>query len=356
MTSITPLNFHSAIAVLNQWPEHQVMPQVEFEGNYREYEPLRAAIEIIHSVPVIGSDVQQEELSKLRDRVIRLNVLLPPNSRVALPETDGEKVGRVLSAPIRSGLSVLFDVLLLPVGGALSLYSWIARPNFNPPAEQAIRDRPPVLLLHGSGFNQTEYVGLRSFLEKERLCGSIYSVDYAGLVTNEMEDGWEEYVERKIVPQVQKIQEETGRKDLIIVGHSMGGLVGATFAELGAAERIQSNVLRVITIQTPWHGVPLLKFWRKKTKYKGSEQMRLQSPLRERLVVLAQTSDRVFKRYCSIGSSCDPAVPMTHAFINHDPSRSFRLNFGGHYGPIANLSVWKKIQEWILEAGAQPNM
>lgn len=107
---------------------------------------------------------------------------------------------------------------------------------------------PPVLLLHGYGCNSGYWTHLRRRLDAARI--SHASLDLEP-VTGDIED---------YVPLVQRAAEalcaDTGAPKLVVVAHSMGGLVARAWMRAHGAAR----VARVITLGTPHHGTSLANF------------------------------------------------------------------------------------------------
>ena len=107
---------------------------------------------------------------------------------------------------------------------------------------------PPVLLLHGYGCNSGYWTHLRRRLDAAHI--SHASLDLEP-VTGDIED---------YVPLVQRAAEalcaDTGAAKLVVVAHSMGGLVARAWMRAHGSAR----VARVITLGTPHHGTSLANF------------------------------------------------------------------------------------------------
>jgi triacylglycerol esterase/lipase EstA (alpha/beta hydrolase family) len=107
---------------------------------------------------------------------------------------------------------------------------------------------PPVLLLHGYGCNSGYWTHLTPLLDAAR-------ISHATLDLEPIAGAIDDYV-----PQVQRAVEqlcrETGAPKLVIVAHSMGGLVTRAWMRAHGIAR----VARVITLGTPHHGTCLANF------------------------------------------------------------------------------------------------
>jgi triacylglycerol esterase/lipase EstA (alpha/beta hydrolase family) len=106
----------------------------------------------------------------------------------------------------------------------------------------------PVLLIHGYVCNSGYWLPMSALLKQARI--SHYGIDLEPPGAS-IDD---------FVPQVraavERLCEETGSKQVIILGHSMGGLVARAYLRRHGHERIA----RVITLGTPHHGTALAHF------------------------------------------------------------------------------------------------
>ena len=107
---------------------------------------------------------------------------------------------------------------------------------------------PPVLLLHGYGCNSGYWSRLMPLLDAARI--SHAAVDLEPL-TGDI-DAYAPLVERA----VDALRAETGADQVVIVAHSMGGLVARAWMRACGRHK----VARVITLGTPHHGTCLAAF------------------------------------------------------------------------------------------------
>jgi pimeloyl-ACP methyl ester carboxylesterase len=114
--------------------------------------------------------------------------------------------------------------------------------------QDAASARLPVLLIHGYGCNHGYWRKLATRLELEGI--SNYAVDLEPVTA-----GIDDYVPA-VTRAVEQLCAATGSAKLIIVGHSMGGLVARAYLRSHGASR----VARVITLGTPHHGTGLASF------------------------------------------------------------------------------------------------
>lgn len=107
----------------------------------------------------------------------------------------------------------------------------------------------PVLLLHGYGSNGGYWIQLSRLLARQRV--SHYALDMAPAA----DAGIDDYVPL-VNSAVAELRARTGASQVIIVAHSMGGLVArAWMRRHGGAQ-----LARLITLGTPHHGTALANF------------------------------------------------------------------------------------------------
>lgn len=205
---VSSANFLTAINVLERLTSVSVAVSqpIQFSEEYNGQHPISTALKILHKAALEGTSLQKTQLSNSRHKIIALNTLLRSASlstevsdkfgidmgeeaarikgmQVALPQTKFEKMLEIATKIPRIIFTILIDVLLLP-GALVLLLVACCKPDFNPKPEEVKYGKTPILLLHGSGFNQSEWVVGRQFLKKKQY-GSIFSLNYDGLVSNE---------------------------------------------------------------------------------------------------------------------------------------------------------------------------
>ncbi|MET0855368.1 MAG: alpha/beta fold hydrolase [Telluria sp.] len=107
---------------------------------------------------------------------------------------------------------------------------------------------PPVLMLHGYGCNSGYWSALAPRLDAVRISYATLDLEPIGGAI----DDYAPLVQRA----VEQLCERTGAAQLVIVAHSMGGLVARAWMRRHGAGR----VARVITLGTPHHGTCLASF------------------------------------------------------------------------------------------------
>jgi pimeloyl-ACP methyl ester carboxylesterase len=103
----------------------------------------------------------------------------------------------------------------------------------------------PVLLVHGYGCNGGYWAPLRALLRRERVSHDTVDLEP---VTAPLDD----YV-AQVDRAVQRLLAATGAPRVVIVGHSMGGLVARAWLRRHGPRQ----VARIVTVGTPHHGTAL---------------------------------------------------------------------------------------------------
>lgn len=102
----------------------------------------------------------------------------------------------------------------------------------------------PILLIHGFMHNSSAWINYRKRL-MEANCGPVFTINLGQPFAS-----IDKHAD-KVRQQVDVIRKVTGRNDLMLICHSMGGLVGAKYAlDLSS----DTKVTDLVTIGTPWEG------------------------------------------------------------------------------------------------------
>lgn len=251
---------------------------------------------------------------------------------------------RILSVASRVIFSMCFDALLLPCAGILVLMAKCWKSNFDPIKPD--KEQIPILLLHGSGFNETEWVVGRLFLKKY---GSVFSMNYDdALVLHDSSKGPDDYAQGSVRNKILEIKCQTGQNQVIVIGHSMGGLIAADYAE-NYAQDDKMIIPKIITIGAPWQGAPLAALLsRTCLSKKRLVQMSPESDYLKNLTAKVLESEISGNRlYFNIASTTDPAVPGQYGFITQNPSRIRLFSYLGHYGIVVWPSTWFHVRHWL---------
>lgn len=337
-----------------------------FSKEYSDQHPVTTAIKTLNKAVQEGSNQQKNELFASRNKIQMLNESLTNQSisalvqsklkiemgeeadkikgmTIAQPKSNNEQMTESVTYIPRQICATLMDIALLPAAGILIIVAATCKPKFDP--ETPKTDLTPILLLHGSGFNETEWILGRQYLKKENY-GSVFSLNIDGLASNDPKMGIDDYAGGKVREKIKKIAELTKQNRIILIGHSMGGLIGGYYAEYFSKED-GIDVEHVISIGTPWKGAPLLGK-SETNKSKRYQQMSCDSPFLKELVSKALCSERAgIRNYYNSGASTDFIVPGSKSNITEDPRRQRNFNLLGHYSLICSPSLWKQIRVWL---------
>ncbi len=199
----------------------------------------------------------------------------------------------------------------------------------------------PIILVHGNHGNQTQFLyGKKQLLEAGYT--NIFSFNYH----NHHENFPIEQFVKKLQEKIQYVSSLLGTKEIILVAHSMGGLLSSYYAE-NLAQTDGITIKRVITIATPWQGSYLLKIMPPIAleKIHRFQQMNPGSSFLQELIEKKQP----FYRY--IGILLDQLVFYPNCFPTNDPQDPLYKTFYhlGHLGCLQSASVWKEVDRWIRE-------
>lgn len=108
-------------------------------------------------------------------------------------------------------------------------------------------ERPPILLVHGYGCSRAAWWWLRRRLEARGWVVATINLEpiYADI---------ERYVE-PLAQRIDAVLAETGASRLVLVGHSMGGLVARAYLRRHGPDKVS----RVVTLGTPYGGSELAR-------------------------------------------------------------------------------------------------
>ncbi len=140
------------------------------------------------------------------------------------------------------GLAGLYGRELLAVAGAaprMILYRWLV-PD---PAPASAPATMPVLLLHGVLCNAGVWRSMKKYLAARGI-GPVYTLSYGPPLASI------ELFADQVALRIDAILAATGARQVVVVGHSMGGLVARAYLRRYGGAKIR----RLITVGTPHHG------------------------------------------------------------------------------------------------------
>ncbi|AYV78716.1 MAG: hypothetical protein Edafosvirus27_5 [Edafosvirus sp.] len=230
---------------------------------------------------------------------------------------------------------------LLPALALLGEAAYKKKYNISFDPQVIKKDKIPILLLHGKGYNQIEWKFGRKYLEIEKY-GSVFSLDYDGLASNTDGKTIEDYavvVGNKIL----EIQKLTGMNEIVLIGHSLGGLVATAYAE-DLAEKQNIIVKHVITIATPFHEPPLVHYFKNWSILFKQMMEPYLIKLREKAI---NSINKKIRSYHTIDSVADFEVPSPCGSIDCKIQNHMAYTWFGHNVLVVHPTVWNYISDLL---------
>jgi pimeloyl-ACP methyl ester carboxylesterase len=216
----------------------------------------------------------------------------------------------------------------------------VRRISFKPIIKEG--SKPPILLLHGSNSFEGMFVVGRHYLKKEKY-GSLFSLNY----DDDRAKGIDNFAQVVIREKILEIKQLTKQNNIILIGHSMGGLVAGYYAE-HCADEDGVSIEHVISIGSPWQGAQALSYLPDALKTKRYSQMSPNSEFIHNLMLKTLESEKAGKRrYYNIGGECDLQVSGSHSFVTLDPKRQRIVSGCGHNALLLAPAVWSQIATWL---------
>jgi len=216
---------------------------------------------------------------------------------------------------------------------------WIAAVHYFQSVKDTVGTGQPILLVHGYLHNSSGWYAMIEEMEKAGF-GPIYTIDLGdGSLSGKF---WsiEDYAEQ-LAQKVKEIRDTSGRYDVALIGHSMGGVVSAYYATTLADPGVVSDV---ITIGSPLQGTPMANYFGVGA---AGDEMRTDSPfLMELQEKMGQTPNI---RYYSVASETDEVVPFHSAVYGTDATKQMIIPDKGHFSLMISREVSKQIALWLKE-------
>jgi len=220
---------------------------------------------------------------------------------------------------LQEGILLFFTVLLHPVG-------WIKFKEA--PAEPGYG--PPILLLHGLFHNRACWLWTRWRLRRRGL-RNVFAINLPPW------HGLENLTER-VAEKVEELRRTTGSDQVLLVGHSMGGMIARNFMHLGGADQVAGCIL----LGTPNCGSKLAPF-------SVTDLGRLLLPGSEFLQRLAEAPLPAGVRLTAIYSRHDNMViPFESALL--PGAENIELNGMGHMGLLYHPLAFEYLVDALKEA------
>ncbi|MDE3055900.1 MAG: alpha/beta fold hydrolase [Verrucomicrobiota bacterium] len=258
-------------------------------------------------------------------------ILLVSTCAVTAAAFLASRIAPYAPKPLRQALHWIHAATFEFFAVILSLCLRFLNPLFSKSTPQ-VAQGVPILMIHGYLHNSSAWVFFRKFfsrLQASSGIGPLYTIDLP--LFQSIPDDASLILQRR-----EEIFQETGRRELILIGHSMGGLVALFHALHLAKEKTW-----VITLGSPLHGTHLARI----ALGPNGKEMRRGSLFVKGLEKSLATSNLSCYH---LGSETDQVVvPASSAFMGRFPDREFHLPNLGHMSLLFSRRVMRQVLYWI---------
>ncbi len=214
----------------------------------------------------------------------------------------------------------IFHLLKMGIHSALAKLHLI-------PLEKVQKGGRPILLVHGYLNNASAWTHYLKVLPEKDL-GSVYTIELGHPFLP-----LSEYAQ-KVKEKADEIREQTGQDGLILIGHSMGGVVSSLYATKLAEE---GRVTHLVTIGSPLNGCPFANI---AGIGPNGREMRPSSHLLAEIRQGLEAKKDAIQMF-HVGSDADTLVPADSALAG--PGIKFRVTDLSH----TELLTSKKVSDWV---------
>jgi predicted alpha/beta hydrolase family esterase len=195
----------------------------------------------------------------------------------------------------------------------------------------------PLLLVHGYLHNRFAWLYFQHLMEDADV-GPIYTINLGSPLLS-----IEEYA-AKVQKKAEQIAEETGHSDLMLIGHSMGGLVSAYYALYLASE---GTVKSVTTLGSPMQGTKTADFG----IGPSAKQMRYQSDF---VTGLGRDISLSPIPFLHLGSKTDLVIRPNNSALLHGPNSCvYEFESMGHMMYLLSQLVVDKVVEFYRDSDSK---
>lgn len=192
------------------------------------------------------------------------------------------------------------------------------------------KNKTAVLLIHGYGRNQTDWLWLRKRIGDLPIFTVNLHPDFSAI---------EEITETSIPKAISIIQQKTACEKIVLVGHSMGGLVASYYSEYLDTQNLISDI---ITIASPLHGT--------KISVMGyGENAKQMCPGSSFLNNLRHKIHKSSKNYYQIASQFENLLFPWDSALLPDTTKNCKLiiKFVPHLSLLHDKDVAKQLKSWL---------
>ncbi len=232
-----------------------------------------------------------------------------------------------LARPIHWIHALVFEIPAFALVVLLRLHHYLN--PFDEPAGR--KEGPPILLVHGYINTSSVWIYLRHCLARDGF-GPIYTIDLRHPFQS-----IEAHAET-IAKKAEEIRKETGRDDLTLIGHSMGGLVSAYYALHLAPP---NSVSGITTLASPLKGTYVAKI------ALGADGREMERDSEFVLDLNEEMAKSQIPFYTIAARTDQLVVPYTSCLL--DSARQCTFDDVGHIGLLFSPRVANQLKSWLSE-------
>eukprot|EP00510_Aplanochytrium_minuta_P000339 CAMPEP_0184022580 /NCGR_PEP_ID=MMETSP0954-20121128/10710_1 /TAXON_ID=627963 /ORGANISM="Aplanochytrium sp, Strain PBS07" /LENGTH=463 /DNA_ID=CAMNT_0026305021 /DNA_START=131 /DNA_END=1522 /DNA_ORIENTATION=+ len=226
--------------------------------------------------------------------------------------------------------------------------------------EKGSKQSKVLVLIHGNRFNECQWLFGRILMQARGLNEKTEIITVNYFKGSTMRNHWEstETVEgcsKVVVSQILAQLKERGIEDMdqmILMGHSLGGVVSAYINEYLAKEH-NLPVSKVIAWSAPFAGSDLL-LWAKNQPYLNSttaNRLKIERefcPTSKSMAALRERMSLNKSKYFALTGRCDPLVRPGSALLPFfDRENKVLIPYLGHYNIKVSLRAWYTVLEHL---------
>lgn len=191
-----------------------------------------------------------------------------------------------------------------------------------------------ILLVHGYCRNKVDWLWLRKQLQQTNC--HIFTINLMPMLSS-----IEEICAQSLPKKITQIKQQTNCKHIILIGHSMGGLVSSYYKQFLDKDKVVSAV---ITIGSPYYGTKVsvvASGINARQMCPGSDFL---MQLRDKIQSNPQNHYEIISKFDNVvfpwNSAVLESIPITHQFI---------LPFTTHLGLLHSKEVATQLNLWVAE-------
>lgn len=256
--------------------------------------------------------------------------ILPPNPLRSWTDCICEqlvKIARKVWTVVKEVLSLFAFAAFYPLGWITS-GKWTANTKVTP-------EHPPVIFVHGFLHNLSGSCFLFERLKRKGWT-HLYALNLGNPITHSIHD-----YTQKLAAFVEEVRKESGAEKVILIGHSMGGVVSANYA-LDPAN--QDAVAKVVTLGSPHQGTIAAHLG--KVFSPCARDMLPNSSQVKNLKKMDEENKKV--PVLCVGAAIDALIlPSSSAFLNGPLVTSERVTEEGHLSLMYSDKVFRLLNDFI---------